>query len=69
MTKDHKKPGKKQSILVTGATSGIGNQFVKDYLLDDYRVYAVGRDDEALAQLKSLGADSRFRPYAARGGN
>ncbi|MGO2232251.1 SDR family NAD(P)-dependent oxidoreductase [Psychrobacter sp.] len=58
MTKDHKKPGKKQSILVTGATSGIGNQLVKDYLLDDYRVYAVGRDDEALAELKSLGAET-----------
>ena len=47
---------KKQHILITGATSGIGNQLAKDYLLAEHHVYAVGRDDEALAELKSLGA-------------
>lgn len=49
---------KKQHILITGATSGIGKQLVKDYLLDGHHVYAVGRDDEALAELKSLGAEA-----------
>jgi short-subunit dehydrogenase len=49
---------KKQYILITGATSGIGNQLAKDYLLDDHHVYAVGRDDVALAELKSLGAET-----------
>ena len=49
---------KKQHILITGATSGIGNQLAKDYLLDDHHVYAVGRDDAALAELKSLGAET-----------
>ena len=49
---------KKQHILITGATSGIGNQLAKDYLLDDHHVYAVGRDDVALAELKSLGAET-----------
>lgn len=43
-------------ILITGATSGIGKQVAKDYLLDGHTVYAVGRDDEALAELKELGA-------------
>ncbi|MDN3454148.1 MULTISPECIES: SDR family NAD(P)-dependent oxidoreductase [unclassified Psychrobacter] len=49
---------KKQHILITGATSGIGNQLAKDYLLNDHHVYAVGRDDTALAELKSLGAET-----------
>ena len=48
---------KKSHILITGATSGIGNQLAKDYLLDGHHVYAVGRDDSALAELESLGAE------------
>ncbi|MGO2363967.1 MAG: SDR family NAD(P)-dependent oxidoreductase [Psychrobacter sp.] len=48
---------KKLHILITGATSGIGNQLTKDYLLEGHQVYAVGRDEEALAELKSLGAE------------
>ena len=47
---------KQLHILVTGATSGIGYQLTKDYLLDGHQVYAVGRDEEALTELKSLGA-------------
>ena len=49
---------KKLHILVTGATSGIGNQLAKDYLLEGHHVYAVGRDDSALAELESLGAET-----------
>ena len=52
---------KKLHILITGATSGIGNQLAKDYLLDDHHVYAVGRDDAALAELKSLGAETMLQ--------
>ncbi len=47
---------KQLHILITGATSGIGYQLTKDYLLEGHHVYAVGRDDEALAELKLLGA-------------
>lgn len=43
-------------ILITGATSGIGKQLAKDYLLAGHTVYAVGRDEKALAELKELGA-------------
>lgn len=43
-------------ILITGATSGIGKQLAKDYLLAGHAVYAVGRDEKALAELKELGA-------------
>lgn len=47
-----------QTILITGATSGIGHQLAKDYLQAGQQVYAVGRDEEALAQLQELGAHS-----------
>lgn len=47
-----------QHILITGATSGIGMQLAKDYLLDGHHVYAVGRDDAALGELKALGAET-----------
>ncbi len=47
---------KKLYIVITGATSGIGKQLAKDYLADGHHVYAVGRDDDALNELKNLGA-------------
>ncbi len=46
----------KLHILITGATSGIGKQMVIDYLKEGHHLYAVGRDDEALAELEALGA-------------
>ena len=49
---------KKQHIVITGATSGIGCQLAKDYLREGQHVYAVGRDEEALSELKSLGAET-----------
>lgn len=49
---------KNSHILITGATSGIGKQLATDYLQAGHHVYAVGRDDEALASLKALGATS-----------
>lgn len=45
-------------ILITGATSGIGKQLATDYLKAGHSVYAVGRDEDALAELESLGATS-----------
>ena len=49
-------PSKNMHILITGATSGIGKQLAKDYLLAGHTVYAVGRDEKALAELKEEGA-------------
>ena len=49
---------KKQYILIMGATSESGYQLAKDYLVEGHHVYAVGRDEEALSELKSLGAET-----------
>lgn len=49
---------KKQHIVITGATSGIGYQLAKDYLQEGHHVYAVGRDDKVLSELESLGAET-----------
>lgn len=48
----------KQSILITGATSGIGKQLVLDYLKNGNKVYAVGRNERVLSELEQLGAIS-----------
>ena len=53
---DSKNSQEKLHIVITGATSGIGRQLAKDYLSAGHKVYAVGRDDEALTELKDLGA-------------
>lgn len=45
-----------QSILITGATSGIGKQLAIDYLIARQQVTVVGRNIEALAELRELGA-------------
>lgn len=42
-------------ILVTGATSGIGRQLALDYHQREHTVWAVGRNDGALAELAAEG--------------
>jgi NAD(P)-dependent dehydrogenase (short-subunit alcohol dehydrogenase family) len=44
-------------ILVTGATSGIGNSVTTDLLAASARVIAIGRSPDRLAQLDRLGGD------------
>lgn len=43
------------NILITGATSGIGYQIACDYHHQGHHVYALGRNEEQLNQLASLG--------------
>lgn len=38
------------SVLITGASSGIGEQLAKDYLLNDWHVIACGRSKEKLQE-------------------
>ena len=47
---------KKQVVLITGASSGIGKETAKLLLQDDYIVYAAARRVEKMDDLKALGA-------------
>lgn len=40
-----------KTVLITGATSGIGLQLAKDYAADNYFVYACGRNHTCLTEL------------------
>lgn len=44
------------TVLVVGASRGIGLEFVRQYLADGARVIATARDAAGLARLKELGA-------------
>jgi NAD(P)-dependent dehydrogenase (short-subunit alcohol dehydrogenase family) len=44
------------TVLVVGASRGIGLELAKQYLAEGVRVFATARDDESLARLRSLGA-------------
>jgi len=44
------------TILIIGASRGIGFELTKQYLDEGSRVFATARDDESLARLRALGA-------------
>ena len=44
-------------VLITGATSGIGNQLAQDYLANGHTVHCCGRNTEALEDLKKISED------------
>ncbi|MFP6812227.1 MAG: SDR family NAD(P)-dependent oxidoreductase, partial [Moraxella sp.] len=44
------------SIVITGATSGIGLQLAMDYLSQGHDVYTVGRNSDVLHTLATMGA-------------
>ncbi len=46
-----------KTILITGATSGIGEATVKQFLGKSWKVIATGRNEEKLNNLKSAGAE------------
>lgn len=46
------------TVLVIGASRGIGLEFVRQYLADGAKVIATARDDAGLARLNALGAQA-----------
>lgn len=49
------------SALITGASRGIGLEFVRQYLADDWHVYAACRNPERGEQLQALAKDAGSR--------
>jgi NAD(P)-dependent dehydrogenase (short-subunit alcohol dehydrogenase family) len=47
----------KPKIFITGASSGIGMEFVRQYLKEGCRVFATYRNDDTASSLKSLKGD------------
>ena len=46
------------NILITGATSGIGKQLALDYQTQGHQVWAVGRNEKVLDDLRSRGMET-----------
>lgn len=46
------------TALIIGASRGIGCEFVRQLLANNYKVFATARDDESLAHLQSDGAQA-----------
>ena len=46
------------TVLLIGASRGIGFELARQYLADGWRVIATARSDEAIANLKALGAQT-----------
>ncbi len=44
----------RKKVLITGATSGIGYEFAKNFMSDDFELILVGRNLEKLEELKKL---------------
>lgn len=44
----------RKKVLITGATSGIGYEFAKIFMSDDFELILVGRNSEKLNELKKL---------------
>jgi short-subunit dehydrogenase len=59
------------TVLVIGASRGIGLEFVRQYRANGDRVIATARDDERLERLRELGAETLrvdvAQPASARG--
>lgn len=47
-----------KTVLILGASRGIGHEFARQYVADGWRVLATARNDEDCAKLQSLGAEA-----------
>ncbi|MGL4930618.1 MAG: SDR family NAD(P)-dependent oxidoreductase, partial [Plesiomonas sp.] len=46
-----------QRVLITGVTSGLGEQLAHDYLARHWHVSGIGRNPEKIAQLTAAGIE------------
>ncbi|XOV81322.1 MAG: SDR family NAD(P)-dependent oxidoreductase [Aestuariibacter sp.] len=51
-----------KNVLITGATSGIGEQLAKDYAADGWQVFACGRNQDKLQSLQA--SSDRIQGFA-----
>ncbi|ACC69370.1 SDR family oxidoreductase [Paraburkholderia phymatum] len=54
-----------KTVLIVGASRGIGREFVKQYRHDGWRVLATARDAQSLGELVTLGAEALSLDVAA----
>jgi NAD(P)-dependent dehydrogenase (short-subunit alcohol dehydrogenase family) len=54
-----------KTVLIVGASRGIGREFVKQYRHDGWRVLATARDEASLGELVALGAEAFSLDVAA----
>lgn len=47
-----------KTVLIVGASRGLGHEFVRSYCRDGWRVLATARDGAALAALRAMGAET-----------
>jgi NAD(P)-dependent dehydrogenase (short-subunit alcohol dehydrogenase family) len=47
-----------KTVLIVGASRGLGREFARQYKRDGWNVIATARDEEALGALQTLGADA-----------
>ena len=47
-----------KTVLILGASRGIGFEFARQYAADGWRVLATARDDEGCAKLQAVGAET-----------
>ena len=51
-------PGRTESVLIIGASRGIGFEFARQYRADGWEVLGTARDEAGLARLSALGAQT-----------
>ncbi len=53
-----------KTVLIVGASRGLGREFVRQYRRDGWNVIATARDDASLAALRALGAHAHLLDVA-----
>jgi len=60
-------PQHRSTVLITGASRGLGREFARQYAKEGWKVIGTVRDDESAATLAKLGAEALRADVADRG--